>query len=290
MKKKIIGILVLTLVISAIATPISAINYEHKQNNEPITKDADVPIWEVGDSWTYNMQFLRIGSPNVTDGIIFEGGGELVFEVVEDSGDTYVLNGFMKPIVGTVAYPGPFDFKLTRRSSYESTFEVRKSNLAIISYDSITKGIALIKIGPITLPIPIQLQEERTTEFEPVCELLPFPLYDGKTGNYDRFAMIAEWDYSAFWGLVSMDSGSNDEGWVGDGPYTCKEETITVAAGTFDVFNVSGYCDFEEAGHDFYHSCYAEEVGSIVKGIYNLDWNNGETSYFIEFELVETTY
>ena len=217
--------------------------------------------------------------------------GELILKVISDTGDAYQLTGEMKPISGIVDIPGDIDLTLTKISSYTSTLEVNKSDLSIINCDFTIKGILLITLGSITIPIPIQMQYHRLTEFTPIWNILHFPLYDGKTGIYENCSMHLEIEASMFWGLIPIGSIINDNGWVGgDAPYDCTADTITVPAGTYDVMNISSTIGFGDGAYDFYYSNYAEDVGSIAHGIYNIDFNTGNTSFLMKLELIETTY
>jgi len=58
MRKKIVGIFVCTLLIATMAIPISALKNEEKRENNTISIGADIPTWQVGDSWTYNTHIL----------------------------------------------------------------------------------------------------------------------------------------------------------------------------------------------------------------------------------------
>ena len=250
---------------------------------------ADVPIWETGDSWTYNTHIYTASSPNVTDDLVIDGTGELLLEVSDDTGDYYTLQGTMKSLVGTLEAPGTIGFRLTRFNSYESTIRIQKSNLSVIDHDSTLKAIVLLTLGPIPLPIPLQMQYRLITTFEPMWNLLPFPLTDGQTGEYDNITLNQEYDVSMFWGLIPVDSGTNSEGWVGAAPYNCTLESVTVPAGTYDAYNVS--CDLVFGlGHDWYFTYYCDDVGNIVKCGYNIDASTGNTYYLYEMELLSTTY
>jgi len=291
MRKKIVGIFVCMLMIATMAIPISAMNKVGKIENKSISIISDVPTWKVGDSWTYNTRIYNAASENVTDGMVVEVTGELTLEVVDDTGDIYTLKGLMKPIHGIVDLPGNIDLKISRMSSYKSILEIQKSNLSIVKHEHTMKGICLFTLGLITLPIPIQMQAYTTTEFKPMWEVLPFPLFDRKTGDYENCSRIEEVSISMFWGLVSISNDNSSDGWVGNGPYECNEDTITVEAGIYDVYNVSCIVDFGSNAQDCYFSNYAEEVGNIVKGLYHLDWENtGNTGFLIELELKSTTY
>jgi hypothetical protein len=60
----------------------------------------NVPTWKVGDKWTYHMEFyLDFG---MWDKRIFYGSSNhLVYTVVKDTGDDYVLN-FKGPFSGWI--------------------------------------------------------------------------------------------------------------------------------------------------------------------------------------------
>jgi hypothetical protein len=288
MKNKIVGIVILMLVAT---TVVSAINVNVEEKTQTTASEADVPLWKVGDTWTYDAHIYMAASPNVIDDMVLDVRGELVLEVSEVTGETYQLTGLMKPLTGTVDIPGNLGFRLTRISSFTSNLEIQKTNLSLRHHDYTMKGICLLTLGPIPLLIPIQMQTYKKTEFGPMWEILPFPLYDGKTGDYDNSTYNEEWKTTMFWGLIPIASGTSNYSWVGgEAPYNCKADSITVPAGTYDVYNVSCYLDFGTGGQDYYFSNYAEDVGNIVSGIYNLDFGNGNTAFFIELGLKSTTY
>jgi len=200
MRKKIVGIFVCMLLINTLAIPISAITKEYEHN--PISTGADVPVWKVGDSWTYNMELYIAASQNVTDDMVADVSGELIYEVVEDSGDTYKLTGKMSPFKGIVDLPGNIDMKVTRLSSYVSNLEIQKTNLAIINHYYSMKGIVRLTLGPIPLPIPIQIHHYRMSEFNPAFNITPFPLKDGDSGTFADSEVTEESETSMFWGLI----------------------------------------------------------------------------------------
>ena len=286
MKTKLIGLLVCMLLIAT--TLVSATSLK-KENMNTTSYIVDVPTWETGDSWIYNTHIYTAASPNVTDELVIDGRGELLLEVSDDTGEYYTLQGTMKSLVGTIEAPGAIGFHLTRFNSYESTIKIQKSNLSVIDHDSTLKAIVLLTLGPIPLPIPLQMQYRLITTFGPMWNLLPFPLTDGQTGEYDNITLQQEYDVTMFWGLIPVDNGINSEGWIGAAPYNCTLESVTVPAGTYDAYNVS--CDlYFGLGHDWYLTYYSDEVGNIVKCAYNIDALTGNTYYLYEMELLSTTY
>jgi hypothetical protein len=289
MRKKIVGIFVCTLLIAMFAIPISALNKEYDHKPQPIS--ADVPTWEIGDSWAYNMDIYTAASPNVTDGMVVEVSGEMTFEVVDDSGDTYRLTGTMKPMKGTVDLPGDIDMRLTRLSSFNSELELRKTDLAILSHDGIMKGIVLLTLGPIPLPMPLQMQSSRYTEFTPAMNMTPFPLSSGDTGTIGNFIVTEQFDVSMLWGLIPILREDDSEWPLHEEEYTCTSETITVPAGTYDVYKVKAEYYWGEGGENWFFSYYAEDVGNVVKSSIRIDYGKTELTYYnLEMELVSTTY
>jgi len=287
MKRKIIGIFVCTLLIANIAIPISALDKENNSTPTPIS--ADVPVWKMGDSWTYDARYYQTAPPNTTIELVWDGSFELTFEVIDDTGGMYNLQGKAKPVQGTFDLPGKIDMKTSRFSSFDTTIKVYKSNLSIIENEYMFKAILFLKIGPIILPIPIQTQTYMLTKFEPAFELLPFPLYDGKTGYIPKSTLNQSLDMNMFWGIIPVLSLTDNEGWVGNATYECIYESITIPSDTYDVYNVTSSVKFGEYGEDWYRSYYCEDIGNIVKCAYNIDRDDGNTAVLWEMELLSTT-
>jgi hypothetical protein len=249
----------------------------------------EMPVWEIGDSWTYDFHTYTAPA-NLSQGMIFDGGGELTLEVTDDADGIYTIEGVAKPLQGTVDLPGAIGMKATRFTQYESTMHIYQSNLTIKDHESVMKGIVLLTLGGLVLPIPIQMQTAEMNIFKPANKVLPFPIYDGKDGHLPKAVLNQTWDTSLFWGIIPVSSGSVEIGWTGNASYEIREESITVPAGTYDVYNISSSVQFNEVGEDWYLSYYCEDLGNIVKCIYNLDHAEGHTGVLYEMELKSTTY
>ena len=89
MKMKIIGLLLCILIIPLIVMPVTAIT--EKQGISGISDNVNVPIWEVGDEWTYD--FILSCSYMVNYSLT----GDFTLKVVEDTGDSYVLEANTRP-------------------------------------------------------------------------------------------------------------------------------------------------------------------------------------------------
>ncbi|MCK4415536.1 MAG: hypothetical protein KAU84_00130 [Thermoplasmatales archaeon] len=289
MKKKLLGIFVCMLLIATMAIPISALNDFNKSNtldvaNVPKTTstDADVPVWETGDSWTYEIEMTSRTDPNET--MKYTLSGDLVFTVVDDTGDHYTLEGIGESIsiVGNI---GKLGLKSSRIITFNTDLVVRKSDLGVSSYYYMFKGIAFITLGIIIIPFPIQVQVYRNSEFTPERPLLPFPLFDGKNGTFNSVTLKEDWATTMFWGLITADEG-NGSGHTVTSDYICTAEQITVPAGTYEVYNVTTY----EHGN-YARLYYNTTVGNTVKFSNKQVHDEWHDWWLIqEFKLKSTTY
>jgi hypothetical protein len=254
MKNKIIGILVCMVVFISAAFSVSSIT--GRDDIRKTSYDTEVPIWQVGDEWTYHYQESRTLDP------AYYFTGDITYKVVDDSGDTYILRGTTKP-------KGAFDLgnigiglKTTILTRMTMNLQVRKDDLALDRFIQEIKGIWKLKIGSITIPIPIQILGRYNVDFEPTWVILPFPLSDGKYGNLSSVEILHINDtLHLFWGLILAYGPINDAIPIGPIPYTCSEEEITVEAGMFDTINVSAV--WMEGSR--FESYYAVEAGNVVK-------------------------
>jgi hypothetical protein len=282
MNRKIVGIFVSTLLFASLAIPISAQMIENEQPTIPISKDADVPTWNLGDSWTYEMYYMQNGDLN--ESYSFEVICDITYEVVDDSGDTYKLEGTAADLDFSL-FIGDKVLKPTRFISIGTEMELKKSDLSLVKWNQYAKGIFLPRLGPIPLPIPIQVHAESTTTFGPSWNLMPFPLYDGKSGDIGPIDFTDSGKTTLYWGLIKIYEGENTWGFS-KLDYTCNEEQVTVPAGTFSSYNVSAI----HYDYDWFFTNYAKEVGNSVKQLIHIEFSNHVTYYHMELELKSTNY
>ncbi len=277
MKNKIIGIFLCILMISAIVYPVTAINDMYK--NQTISYDADIPIWEKGDKWTYN--FIESRSQMFS----YTLSGDLTLKVVEDSGDSYVLEAKTRPH-GNFDM-GSYGLKTTRLTFLTMRIQLRKTDLALENFFYQIKGFLFITIGPVTIPIPIQVDGSANVEFDPPWVIMPFPLYDGKSGELSGTEILnINVYFTIFWGLVSVYGPQNYSIPYFPIPYTCSQEQINVEAGPFDVFNVSAVA----TDGSRFESFYSEEVGNVVKEVILIPFGGGRVQYSLTLELKDWSY
>lgn len=281
MQKKIIGIVICMLVF---ATTLPVVGIMNKAIKTTSYETDDVPVWEVGDSWTYEIERTVRSDPNGT--MNATGTGDLVLTVVDDTGDYYTLEGIANHIsmIGNI---GKIGIKSSRIAKTIVDLVVRKSDLAISSHNIVSKGIIFMKLGPIPIPFPIQMGDYRNSKFTPDRPTLPFPLFDGKNGNYSSVLTEEEWATTLFWGLINLGSGNNSW-YTAANDYTCTAEQITVPAGTYDVYNVA-WSSIHFPNELFFY--YNSTVGNVVKQTITMYFGDSLVWWQKqEYQLISTTY
>ena len=285
MYKKIVGILVCTLFIASMAIPISALNKDYERPVKPTGNSADVPIWEVGDTWTYKASYYE---SDINETLVFTLEGEVTYEVIDDTGDFYILVGSGRPL-GIIQY-GNIGLRTSRFSSASFELKIRKSDLSLVYNHQLLKGICWLTLGGIPLPIPIQIKGSKNSNFSPDWELIPFPLFDGKTGTIGSIELTEESSTTLFWGLVVLSEGNGS--WnTGNLDYTVTEEQITVPAGTYDVYFVEVIYPPPNID-DYYNGYYCEEFGNSIKQSIKIVFGQDPEKTYLTYdlELISTTY
>lgn len=282
MKKKIIGLFVCLLMISILIIPATAITKKH--GIRTASYSVDVPIWEVGDEWTYH--FTRSSDfEMMTFLLTYSFSGELTFKVVDDLGDSYVLEAITRPI-GSFSL-GSIEFKTTIFTSLTNTLNIRKADFGLEHFREILKGVLLLKMGSLVLPVPIQIFLDLNVEIDPAWVLIPFPLYDGKNGNLSSTEFWHKnFKLNLFWGLVPIIGPINNSWPITPIPYKCSQEQITVDAVTFDVYKISA--EWTEGSR--FESYYAERVGNVVKEEIYIPFEMDLTRYSLSLELKDWSY
>jgi hypothetical protein len=242
----------------------------------------DIPVWEKGDEWVYHMDFYC--DFGMADNEILEGtSNNLVYKVIDDSGDDYVLkykggfSGWIKTSFATI--------RITRLSVVKGNLLVQKSNLAIKEYSIEIKGISLLTNGNIPIPVPIPVQIGLSVDLSPALHIMPFPLYDGKYGNLSESWLNHSAFISLMFGLL-FEFQKDYDAHAYNFPYRCEKDLVKVPAGTYDTYKIS-VGTFAKIENNF-----APEVGNIVKQrIWVGRHYFPEEPYFVmNQELLSTTY
>jgi len=157
MKKKIIGILVCLMLTTTFLTAAQntenlSVKYESEEKNSILFNEGDVPVWKVGDKWTYNIDVFSIDFSQSNMSINIDAKIEdLSLEVAEVTTDFYKLN-FTSDISGS--YEIKIDFG---DGPINITGELEKTTIkGFIIYNKTDLGIKQINVeisGKLTVKI-----------------------------------------------------------------------------------------------------------------------------------------
>ena len=243
----------------------------------------DIPTWEVGDEWTYHLDFYA-DFGTIDKEITYGTSDNLVYTVVDDTGNDYILeyqgdySGWIKTAFASI--------KISKFSTAKGDLVIQKSNLAIKEYSIEISGISFLMNGNKPIPIPIPVKMGINVDLSPAFCIMPFPLYDGKYGNIPTSNLNHTGSLDLMFGLLF----NLEKQWAWDAvdfPYRCDKELTTVDAGTFDTYKISVGTLSAQIENN-----YAPDVGNIVK---QRIWvNKGYFLYepFLEIkqELISTNY
>jgi len=265
-----VGLLLLSLIVYPV------IGITHRENVMTGSYDVDVPVWKVGNKWTY--RFIE----EKTEDAIYLLSGDLTFKCTDDSDGSYVLEANIRP-TGKFDLGG-FGLKTTFLTKLNMRIQLGQSDLALENYLEELKGFFLITVGSITIPIPLQVVGKVYVEFDPPWAIIPFPLFDGKTGFLDDCEFLHIQNYMhLFWGLIPVLGPVDYSLPITPVPYTCLEEQLTVLGETYDVYNVSA--EWIEGSR--FVSYYCEEVRNVVKEIIYVAGAGGKIKHSLTLEIID---
>jgi hypothetical protein len=286
MKNKIIVIIILMLVTT---TMVSATNINKRENNQTIATGVDVPIWTVGDSWTYNEQYKQIWyKTNGDENFIYYHNCTSTYSVTDDTGDSYKVKLTSKNNEGSLTV-GIYRLKFTPSTKLTQEMEFRKTDLAYVgTFKNQEKGFVFLLLGKINLPIPAQYSDTFESILTPQV-FIPFPLTAGTNGTLPSFNVTGHEKMSLYWGLIKLIEGDYSY-YYPEFNYNCKMTSITVPSGTYNAYNVS-MDEYFGSSHNYSWTYYEPQVGFYVKQLVHNDWEaSGKPTQHYNFELVSTTY
>ncbi|MCX6671882.1 MAG: hypothetical protein NTX92_08190 [Euryarchaeota archaeon] len=198
MKSKLIGLLIcimLLTILFAAAKPATKIELNPSSKTQTTSSImVDVPIWEIGNTWTYQVNDLSINYTTETQSVLLYGSiTELPLEVTNTTGDFYTLSfaTTMNGIGYITANPseGPVNVSVTFSDlAIQGTLQVEKSTLGIkniaFSFDNQKIAFNMINQPYITLPdwlhtISAKFTSNIDIHSDISVALLSFPLFTG---------------------------------------------------------------------------------------------------------------
>jgi len=228
--------------------------------------DANVPIWEIGDSWVFDIKLSSDYESLFSFNLSIM---DLYFEVIDVYNSSYKVE-FSGEVIGEISIKEPSIISARLKDAILKGFIlIEQDNLGIKRIDSTINGFVLIHAIP-----QIPFEGQITLVFNPIYDYLDFPIYAGK-----------EWEIPAT--NISMDlwyqiadvvkSYHFDMPLWKDIAICLGIENITVTVGTFEAFHISSTLGITE----YY---YAPMIANIIRL-----FDNDEQLDFV-WELKSTTY
>jgi hypothetical protein len=259
-----------------------------------ITIDDDVPVWENGNSWRYNIakfsfQLNQSGQTMSLDMSL----SDLLISVIGSTDTSYSVT-----VSGNIG--GLFDYDdgagtklggILFITKISGDLQIRQADLAAEQTNMVIRSIALVLEHPLApLPIPIPLKITININQETPRPLIDFPLYDGKEGLIPETNITANVRVESLVLKIlhSFISNFPEEIYIEQNVtlpmlmYTAKEELVSVEAGNYTAYNIEF---FQGLLGSIY---YAPEVGNYIKAVAEI--NTMEIMLDIKGELKDTTY
>lgn len=286
MNKKIIGIFVFILLTT---TLVSATNINVKNDIQKAASGADVPAWIIGDSWTYNEQYVNhVYNQDDILVCLWYHNCTSTYTVTDNTGDNYKVEMTSTNNEGQ-AMIGKFHFKFTESTKLTYKLTMRKTDLGKVSESGQEKGLVYWLIGN-SIPIPTQYNDVWEGTYSPPDVVLPFPLVTGINGVLPNASYTGHEKCLLYWGLITLFNWPNIIGWTGEQNYMCEMADITVPAGNYDAYNVSIEQTYGDGTQGIIRSYYVPEVGWMAKQIIDIPDFSGKPGAISKSELVSTTY
>ena len=264
MYRRTIGIFVCTLLLTVL-TAAGNVNVEQMSNGPDVTlfDDGDVPVWDVGYSWTYAGE-LNIEEDEKTLNVILN---ETCFCVVDDSGSSYEV-AFGGDAEGEFAIDDPLI--VVSGDDVSGMLYLSQSNLGIEGIDISMSGSVKVEGIPYSLSGDVDV----SVTYQETRDLIDFPISVGKTWVIPSTTISIDIVVTIF-GFIKK-TFHLDNSFMERTAECMSREDVTVGTHTYDGFNIS----YEE----WIRTYYAPSVGNIVK---MLPFN--ETVDF-SLEMIATSY
>ncbi len=289
--KRLVSLVLCTLLMCS----MSGLAYNITTEIDGISLDDDVPIWENGNSWRYeigrlNFQLNQTGQVMSLDLSL----NDLLISVMGQTATSYQMS-----LSGNIA--GIFDYNdgagttlggILFITKVSGDLEIRQADLAASEANIVIKSIALLLEHPFVLPIPIPIPLTITIKIiqDIPRPLIDFPLYDGKQGIIAETALYTSLRVESIVLKIlhSFLSDVPEEIYLEQNVtlpmlmYTAKEEQITVLGKNYTAYNIEF---FQGLLGSLY---YAPSAGNYIKALANI--STPEIMLDVKGELKETTY
>ena len=265
MKGKIIGLIISMLFICSI---VGATTPNVQTGQVPTSLDDDVPIWNVGDSWTYTIDDFTVDY-NQGGQIIFIDGriDDFTWVVESTAGSSYQVSFsgeiaceyeiYLTSATANLYVTGNMVNTLTK---FTGTIVFSKADLQIQDINGEIKGLSFGKISPLPIPLPLLFRISVDGDLSNDFPLFDFPLYVLKTWALPEIQATMQVQIGGYFGLIKIPMT-----FYVNYPYTplafwvTDKRDITVEAGIYNAYQI------ESGFFDLFEYYYAPTVGNMIK-------------------------
>jgi len=230
--------------------------------------DDDVPVWNVGDAWTYTIHNITVNYTQGAQGIFIDGNiDDFSWTVSDTTGDYYTVavtgkvnatyDFSLASQSSTIRFVGSFKPTLTR---LKGTMQFTKSDLQIHSLSFQLLGLTMTKINslPFALPFPFRLVSEGSLSVD--FPLFDFPLYGLKFWDLPDFTLTMSSTFAGIFGLIQLPfTVTVHHSWVPLSFWAFDKQDVTVEAGTYSAYRITSIV------WDYFVYYYAPDVGNLIK-------------------------
>jgi len=277
-------LLAFILLVSSFLAGANSINIKDDTKSSSFLSQADLPEWNIGNLWQYNMDFdFRTNE-----------GGSTTFSVAAE------ITGMIATLTDIIVIDNKEFYHLTIAdgiidgvvSLFETEWEVADFEGELEGYALICKDNLAIKefnfmVDDGRANIPLlgwkRLDFTMTMNFDPDFDFFDFPIVEGEEDwdvVIEEATLHAEVDIDVIFGQHEYDGSMAFTDVMG----LDRLETISVGAGNFDCFVIGGTWGYES------ELWYAPDVGYFAKVDEALDWEDSSIEAEYHLELIYTNY
>jgi hypothetical protein len=252
--------------------------------SDAIEYPINVPTWNVGNSWTYNMDWgFRELDDNGGTTLSVDGNIPRMCARVEgittiNNEDAYVLSldGYL---TGKVKLLNFFDIGNLNNVQFSGTAYINVNKLAPQKFYFEVNGDVGLPLGSASFYFTMEMN------FNPSFDFINFPIYqDEANWELDVDASLSAHVKIVLLGVINYENDYNPPNMDFDDTISMKGvKSIEVGAGTFEAVELGGiYGDPSEL-------YYAPDVGFLAKVLEDLLWGENIIATF-NLDLIETNY
>jgi hypothetical protein len=231
--------------------------------------DDDVPVWQVGDSWTYTVDNLTVNYDDSGQKILVNGRiDDFIWTVVDTSDSMYYKVNFTGKLTASYtlkfsSISGNLDCQGTMKKSLnrlKGTILFTKSDLQIHDLSAEVKGLSAAIIAPLKRPLPIPFKLSVYGDFSEDFPLFDFPLSTDKYWNLPHMEITMQAIAGGIFGIFHYPISISTEYWWLPFAFHCQDkQDVTVPAGTYSAYKISSLFG------EYFEYYYAPDVGNLIK-------------------------